>query len=232
MNEVMDMGNTMLNVGQTMEVLVATIIVGLLISFFGLKLVRVLTTIVGFVLGAGIGLIISNILGWSGITVAIVTLGCAVVLAALSFFLYRMGVFLMVLVTVFGLATTIIFAGNNITNMMLIIFAAVALVVAILSAIFVEPLVIVVTAIWGAVDASLAIVAATGLEGNLLITSGIAVAISIVGMIIQFMMHSRKIGKKEKKQAAIIKEQDSVESEVEKARLVLDDFEEDDETDK
>ena len=147
-------------------------------------------------------------------------------------FLYRMGVFLMVLVTVFGLTTTIIFAGNNITNMMLIIFAAVALVVAILSAIFVEPLVIVVTAIWGAVDASLAIVAATGLEGNLLITIGIAVAISIVGMIIQFMMHSRKIGKREKKQAAIIKEQDSVESEVEKARLVLDDFEEDDETDK
>ena len=143
-----------------------------------------------------------------------------------------MGVFLMVLVTVFGLTTTIIFAGNNITNIMLIIFAAVALVVAILSAIFVEPLVIVVTAIWGAVDASLAIVAATGLEGNLLITIGIAVAISIVGMIIQFMMHSRKIGKREKKQAAIIKEQDSVESEVEKARLVLDDFEEDDETDK
>lgn len=33
MNEVMDMGNTMLNVGQTMEVLVATIIIGLLISF-------------------------------------------------------------------------------------------------------------------------------------------------------------------------------------------------------
>ena len=110
-------------------------------------------------------------------------------------------------------------------------FVAVALVFAILSAIFVEPLVIVVTAICGAVNASLAIVATTGLEGNLLIMIGIAVAISIVGMIIQFMMHSRKIGKREKRQAAIIKEQDSVESEVEKARLVLDDFEEDDETD-
>ncbi len=34
MNEVMDMGNTMLNVGQTMEVLIATIIVGVLISLF------------------------------------------------------------------------------------------------------------------------------------------------------------------------------------------------------
>ena len=227
MNEVMNIDSTILNGGLPMKLLVVIIIVGILISFFGLKLVRVLTTIVGFVLGAGIGLIISNVLGWSGITVAIVTLGCAVVLAALSFFLYRMGVFLMV----FGAATTIICAGNNITNMMLIIFVAVALVFAILSAIFVEPLVIVVTAICGAVNASLAIVAATGLEGNLLIMIGIAVAISIVGMIIQFMMHSRKIGKREKRQAAIIKEQDSVESEVEKARLVLDDFEEDDETD-
>ena len=92
MNEVMNIDSTILNGGLPMELLVVIIIVGILISFFGLKLVRVLTTIVGFVLGAGIGLIISNVLGWSGITVAIVTLGCAVVLAALSFFLYRMGV--------------------------------------------------------------------------------------------------------------------------------------------
>ena len=89
MNEVMNIDSTILNGGLPMELLVVIIIVGILISFFGLKLVRVLTTIVGFVLGAGIGLIISNVLGWSGITVAIVTLGCAVVLAALSFFFFR-----------------------------------------------------------------------------------------------------------------------------------------------
>lgn len=35
MNEVMDMGNTMLNVGQTMEVLIATIVVGVLLSLLG-----------------------------------------------------------------------------------------------------------------------------------------------------------------------------------------------------
>ena len=205
MNEVMNIDSTILNGGLPMELLVVIIIVGILISFFRSKSVRETTTIVGFVLGAGIGLIISNVLGWSGITVAIVTLGCAVVLAALSFFLYRMGVFLMVFVTVFGAATTIICAGNNITNMMLIIFVAVALVFAILSAIFVEPLVIVVTAICGAVNASLAIVAATGLEGNLLIMIGIAVAISIVGMIIQFMMHSRKIGKEKRDRQPLLK---------------------------
>lgn len=228
MNEVMDMGNTMLNVGQTMEVLIATIVVGVLLSLFGLKLVRVLTTIVGLVLGAGVGLIISHLLGWSGLTVAIVTLGCAVVLAALSFFLYRMGVFLTVFVSVLGICISVMYPG---TNLMLVIYLAAALVFAILSAIFVEPLVIVVTAVSGGVNAALAIVSLAGLSGNLLITAGIAAVIIIVGMIVQFMMHSRKIGKKEKKQAEIIKEKDSVESEVEKARLILDDFEDEDETD-
>ena len=227
MNEVMDMGNTMLNVGQTMEVLIATIVVGVLLSLFGLKLVRVLTTIVGLVLGAGGGLIISHLLGWSGLTVAIVTLGCAVVLAALSFFLYRMGVFLTVFVSVLGICISVMYPG---TNLMLVIYLAAALVFAILSAIFVEPLVIVVTAVSGGVNAALAIVSLAGLSGNLLITAGIAAVIIIVGMIVQFMMHSRKIGKKEKKQAEIIKEKDSVESEVEKARLILDDFDDEDET--
>ncbi len=227
MNEVMDMGNTMLNVGQTMEVLIATIVVGVLLSLFGLKLVRVLTTIVGLVLGAGVGLIISHLLGWSGLTVAIVTLGCAVVLAALSFFLYRMGVFLTVFVSVLGICISVMYPG---TNLMLVIYLAAALVFAILSAIFVEPLVIVVTAVSGGVNAALAIVSLAGLSGNLLITAGIAAVIIIVGMIVQFMMHSRKIGKKEKKQAEIIKEKDSVESEVEKARLILDDFDDEDET--
>lgn len=227
MNEVMDMGNTMLNVGQTMEVLIATIVVGVLLSLFGLKLVRVLTTIVGLVLGAGVGLIISHLLGWSGLTVAIVTLGCAVVLAALSFFLYRMGVFLTVFVSVLGICISVMYPG---TNLMLVIYLAAALVFAILSAIFVEPLVIVVTAVSGGVNAALAIVSLAGLSGNLLITAGVAAVIIIVGMIVQFMMHSRKIGKKEKKQAEIIKEKDSVESEVEKARLILDDFDDEDET--
>ena len=59
MNEVMNIDSTILNGGLPMELLVVIIIVGILISFFGLKLVRVLTTIVGFVLGAGIGLIFS-----------------------------------------------------------------------------------------------------------------------------------------------------------------------------
>ena len=158
---------------------------------------------------------------------AIVTLGCAVVLAALSFFLYRMGVFFTVFVSVLGICISVMYPG---TNLMLVIYLAAALVFAILSAIFVEPLVIVVTAVSGGVNAALAIVSLAGLSGNLLITVGIAAVIIIVGMIVQFMMHSRKIGKKEKKQAEIIKEKDSVESEVEKARLILDDFDDEDET--
>ena len=41
------------------------------------------------------------------------------------------------------------------------------------------------------------------------------------------MRMTRKLGKKEKKFSEKIKEQDSVESEVEKARMILDDFDDD-----
>lgn len=224
MNEVMNMGNTILNSELAIEVLIAAIVISILVSFFGLKLIRLLTVIVGLVLGAGIGVIISSFLGWTGLTAAIVTFGGAVIMAVLSFFLYRMGVFFTVFLSVFGVASVIMYPE---TNLLLIVYLLIALAFAVLSVIFVEPFVIVVTAISGAANASVSIAAVAGLEENLLFVTGIAAAIAIVGLIVQFMMHSRKIGKKEKKQAAIIKEKDSVESEVEKARLILDDVEED-----
>ena len=42
------------------------------------------------------------------------------------------------------------------------------------------------------------------------------------------MMHSRKVGKKERNYSKKVKEQDSMESEVEKARHLLDDDDDDD----
>ena len=76
-----------------------------------------------------------------------------------------------------------------------------------------------------AMTARISAAAAMGLEG---IWPGYAIGAvaAILGMVVQFMMHSRKVGKKEKVYAEQVKEADSVESEVEKARMVLDDPEE------
>lgn len=206
----------------TMEGLIVTGIVGLLICFFGLKLIRLQAALVGFLMGALIGIGVAWTAGISGLTFAIVVFACGAVLAALSFFLYKFGVFCVVFCVCLGMGVQI---ADPQSTLPLVIVLAIALILAIVAVIFVEPAIIICTGISGGVTAGISAAAAMGLEG---IWPGYAIGAvaAILGMVVQFMMHSRKVGKKEKVYAEQVKEADSVESEVEKARMVLDDPEE------
>ena len=197
-------------------------IVGLLICFFGLKLIRLQAALVGFLMGALIGIGVAWTAGISGLTFAIVVFACGAVLAALSFFLYKFGVFCVVFCVCLGMGVQI---ADPQSTLPLVIVLAIALILAIVAVIFVEPVIIICTGISGGVTAGISAAAAMGLEG---IWPGYAIGAvaAILGMVVQFMMHSRKVGKKEKVYAEQVKEADSVESEVEKARMVLDDPEE------
>lgn len=206
----------------TLEGLIVTGIVGLLICFFGLKLIRLQAALVGFLMGALIGIGVAWTAGISGLTFAIVVFACGAVLAALSFFLYKFGVFCVVFCVCLGMGVQI---ADPQSTLPLVIVLAIALILAIVAVIFVEPVIIICTGISGGVTAGISAAAAMGLEG---IWPGYAIGAvaAILGMVVQFMMHSRKVGKKEKVYAEQVKEADSVESEVEKARMVLDDPEE------
>lgn len=206
----------------TLEGLIVTGIVGLLICFFGLKLIRFQAALVGFLMGALIGIGVAWTAGISGLTFAIVVFACGAVLAALSFFLYKFGVFCVVFCVCLGMGVQI---ADPQSTLPLVIVLAIALILAIVAVIFVEPAIIICTGISGGVTAGISAAAAMGLEG---IWPGYAIGAvaAILGMVVQFMMHSRKVGKKEKVYAEQVKEADSVESEVEKARMVLDDPEE------
>ncbi len=206
----------------TLEGLIVTGIVGLLICFFGLKLIRLQAALVGFLMGALIGIGVAWTAGISGLTFAIVVFACGAVLAALSFFLYKFGVFCVVFCVCLGMGVQI---ADPQSTLPLVIVLAIALILAIVAVIFVEPAIIICTGISGGVTAGISAAAAIGLEG---IWPGYAIGAvaAILGMVVQFMMHSRKVGKKEKVYAEQVKEADSVESEVEKARMVLDDPEE------
>ena len=206
----------------TLEGLIVTGIVGLLICFFGLKLIRLQAALVGFLMGALIGIGVAWTAGISGLTFAIVVFACGAVLAALSFFLYKFGVFCVVFCVCLGMGVQI---ADLQSTLPLVIVLAIALILAIVAVIFVEPAIIICTGISGGVTAGISAAAAMGLEG---IWPGYAIGAvaAILGMVVQFMMHSRKVGKKEKVYAEQVKEADSVESEVEKARMVLDDPEE------
>ena len=206
----------------TLEGLIVTGIVGLLICFFGLKLIRLQAALVGFLMGALIGIGVAWTAGISGLTFAIVVFACGAVLATLSFFLYKFGVFCVVFCVCLGMGVQI---ADPQSTLPLVIVLAIALILAIVAVIFVEPAIIICTGISGGVTAGISAAAAMGLEG---IWPGYAIGAvaAILGMVVQFMMHSRKVGKKEKVYAEQVKEADSVESEVEKARMVLDDPEE------
>jgi len=103
------------------------------------------------------------------------------------------------------------------------ICAAVALVIAILTVIFAEFLVIFVTGIVGGVEAGMALPFLLGMTKIGWIGYVMSAAIAVIGITVQTMMQSRKIGKREKIFSKKIKEQVSMESEVEKARMLLDD---------
>ncbi|EEG74547.1 hypothetical protein [[Clostridium] hylemonae] len=208
--------------------LIVAAAIGILVCLFGLKLVKILTAAAGAVIGAGIGVSVAVGLGLTKITFLAVVIAGAVILGAMAFFLYKFGVFLMVLAYVFGVCAMLLKPDSLIP---LIISIAVAVVFAVLAVIFIEPLVIIVTGLSGGVSAGVAAAELAGLAANAWIGFGIGIVMAVIGISVQFMMHSRKIGKTEKVHAKKYKEQVSRETEVEKARMILDDDAEEKEDD-
>lgn len=200
--------------------LIAMIAVGLLICFFGLKLIKVLMALAGLLTGASVGVSVAVGFGITGITFAIVVIGCAAVLGAMSFFLYKFGIFMVALLYTFGTCSVLI---QPLSLVPLIICIVAAVIIATLAVIYTEPLTIVITAVSGGVTAGSAALSLTGISSNVWIGYGIGAVFAVIGLGIQFMMHSKKIGKKEKVYAKKVKEEVSRESEVEKARRLLDD---------
>lgn len=195
------------------------IVIGLLIGFFGLKLVKVVAAFLGFLIGAGAGAGICAIAGIGGIASVAVILVCAILLAVLSFLVYRFGVFVMIFICSLGVLAAVIPTQSNVIG---IIELAAALVLAILAAVFAEPMIIVITGIAGGFLAGPAILDLAGITDPSWLKYVAGAVLAVIGLMVQFMMQSRKIGKKERIKSEHIKEQDSMENEVEKARMILD----------
>lgn len=209
------------NTQKNMIIIGVMIVVGALLALFGLKLSKLFTVIFGFGVGAAIGFAITQIVHPAEMTGLIILFGCAIFVAVMALFLRKLGVFLTVFV-----ASMLIAVMANMPQSVLImgIYALVSLVLAILAAIFTEPLMIVVTAFAGGISVGTAVVMLADLPYAGIVRLIIGVVVAAIGIVVQFMMQSRKVGKREKRFSQKVKETDSVESEVEKARMILDDF--------
>lgn len=214
--------------GQNMTALIIAVVIGLILCFFGLKLLRVLAAVAGLCVGMAIGIPAAQLIGLEGIAFGAVMLACGVIIAVLTCKFYRVGIFLWVFI-IGSLMGALFLAPESIVTS--IICLAIGLIAAVVTVIFIEPLVIVISSIHGGLTAGTAAASLIGLIHNPLILYGISLALAVIGMIVQFMMRSRELGKKEQQYSKEFKAKASREAEVEKARMLLADDDEKDSDD-
>lgn len=202
-----------------MIALIVTTVIGIFLSMFGLKMIRLWSALLGLAAGAGIGFAVTELAGLEPMIVVGATIGGGIVLAFLAGFFYRFGIFLLALLS--GTYIAILFVNPQ-DWIFLGVCLAIGIVISLLALKFVEPIMIVVTSIIGGVLAGDAIATLAELD-NPIFRYGIMVLVAIVGGIIQFTLESGKRKKKNLKKAAEIREQNSTENEVEKARAMFDD---------
>lgn len=130
---------------------IATAVLAVIYCFFGYKAIRFIAFVLGFILGAAIGsVVVSNYTSLTYPVNLAVILGAAVVLALLSALLFRFGIFLMVLIGVWGVAYTFIMEYASLEQVFAAIIALViAVILALLAVIYLRPVVIAATALEG-----------------------------------------------------------------------------------
>lgn len=203
---------------QNMTVLIITIVIGLIIGLFGLKLVRVWAAFMGFLLGTAAGGGIASAANLSGMASIGVMLGGALLMAVLACIFYKAGIFFYMIFLVTGFCVLI---TKMSTLPVLGISLALGLIVAIITMKVFDPLVIIVTSISGGSMTGRAVVSMVGLDENIIAVLAVPLVLIILCMCVQFIMRSRQLGRKQGEIADERRQQISRETEVEKARRML-----------
>ena len=202
-------------------------IVRIVAVVIGLILIRVLSAIAGLAVGAGIGTAVVFGFQFSGTMIPVTILVCAVMVAVFAAAVRKLGVFLVVFLYTAGIVMSLRIPQIII---LLAVCGGAALLMSVLSLIWTDPIVVIITGISGALSAGISAAALLFAGGNIWLGYGVGAVLALIGIWTQFMVQSRKIGKKEKVYARQMRDQVSRESEVEKARRILEEEEDDDES--
>ena len=159
---------------QSTVILAVTICIGLIIGLFGLKLARVWAALVGLVLGVAAGGIVSVVAGLNGMASVGAMAGGAVILAILVCVFYRVGIFFFVWLAIFSMGVSAI---NQQVIPVIAVCGVLGLVLAIVTMKMFDPLVIIITSIYGGYMAGNAAVSMLGLGNYLVAVIGVPVVL-------------------------------------------------------
>lgn len=192
--------------------------VALLMLFAGAKCRRVLFGIQGLVVGIAGGFTAGWFLGLDGMSLLGVSAAVGIVLCVLEAVFLRFGAFFFAVCTAAG---SVVLLVPDPSWIVWAIGGAVGIVFGILTAVFLNPLIIPVTGIAGSVMGGAALTAFID-PSNRIVLYLSCLVLAIVGITVQYIVEYRKIARIERKRAGEIRKKKSVESEVESARSVLD----------
>lgn len=198
-------------------VLIASIVIALLLCFFGLKLVRILAALLGAFTGAAIGAGAAFVLGFEQTYILIASLVVGIILAVICAALYHVGVFLIVWAAGISVSSTFL-SPLGLTGVL--ISAGIGLVCALFTLKFAEPVTMVLTGMEGAVRAGTGIVFFLPVQ-ELWVRIAVTAGLAVLGIMVQFLMESGKRKRQNLKKAKEIRERNSTENEVERARAMI-----------
>ena len=192
-----------------------------ILGIAGLKTIRLWNAFSGMVVGSGIGTLIYMFSGIPKDKGQLILLGIAAVCGVITALMKRTGSFIFCMISVFWMMNGIVYAEKW---YIAAIYAGIALITAICAMIWTEPVLILVTSLNGAflaeVTAELFCIMNRINPGHLILA--VPVAAFVIGVVVQSMIKSREIGKKEIQYSNKMKKETSIESEVEQARAILD----------
>lgn len=196
------------------------LVFALLNCFLGLKLVRIWGVFAGLVIGFLLGIGVSSAFGLTQTVCLIIGVVLGLILAVCGGSFYLASLF--VLAWIFGA----VLLGRYLPLSGIAFWAAClggGLVIALISLKFAEPIIIIVTSLFGGLTAGTYICELTGIPA-VPWEYIIGAVLVIVGTIVQFTLESRKRAKKHIEKARKIREEESTENEVDKARALMEDL--------
>ena len=199
-----------------------TVLLGILSCFFGLKLARFWSFLTVFVIGTGAAAAVAMQITSDETLSGIIGLAAGIILAIVFAILKRAGMF----VTAFVLGAALSIYWLRPANLIwLLVCVGIGLVFALLTIKLFVPVLMLLTGVTGAVcisQAGTVLLGHAGVELERWMVALTFAVLAVLGILAQFLMESGKRQKLHLKKAAEIREQNSTENEVDKARALLD----------
>ena len=198
-------------------VLVGTVIISIILCLFGIKLMRIGNALAAAVLGAGIGYYGAELAGMDVKTQMLLAIAGAVILGALAAIFKKFGAFLFCMIGVTGMLILLTRPGHWIFYA---VYGGIGMLFAIAAMNWLDAVYIFATAFVGGVGIG-TIIRKFIVTDNIGVVLAIFVIPVVMGCIVQFILKSREIGRKEAAHSEEVKKEISKEEEVESARALF-----------